>query len=108
MATNFIEVGEAIKIKAKAAIKGGDVVLTGDLAGIAIADIAKDEIGALSVIGVWEVKAKSAEEIAQGDKLYWDASAKEATKTAGSNKYIGIAWSDSPNLTAVVTVKLNA
>ncbi|EMY46524.1 DUF2190 family protein [Glaesserella parasuis] len=108
MATNFIEMGEAIKIKAKTAVKGGELVVTGDLAGIAVADIAKDEIGALSVIGVWQVKAKSDEAIAQGDKLYWDTSAKEATKTAGSHKYIGIAWSDSPSSTAVVTVKLNA
>lgn len=108
MAKNFIQNGNAINIKATAPMKGGEVLQLGDLFGVVIADIAKDEIGAASVIGVWEFPAKSDDNITQGAKVYWDSGAKQVTTTKGSNKTLGIAWTDSPSTNTVVAVKINA
>lgn len=108
MAKNFIQNGDAIHITATSPIQGGELVELGDLHGIAIADIAQNEIGAVSVIGVWEFKAKSTDNITQGATVYWDNGAKEVTATKSSNKVLGIAWSNSPNTQTTVQVKINA
>ena len=108
MAKNFIENGEAIKITAKSTVKSGDLIVLGDLAVVALTDIAKGEVGAASAVGVWELKAQSADVISQGATVYWNDSAKEVTITAGSNTAIGKAWSESPATSTLVAVKLNA
>nr|WP_239690340.1 capsid cement protein [Rodentibacter heylii] len=57
--------------------------------------------------GVWRVKAKQADDIKQGAVLYW-SDADGATLTAGGNKRLGIAWTDSDTASAEVDVKINA
>lgn len=108
MAKNFIQNGDVIHITAKQAVKSGELVLIGDLATVAITHLAQGETGAMSVAGVWEVAAKSSDNITQGAKVYWDDSEKVVTTTKGSNKAVGIAWTDSPSSVGTVTVKLNA
>lgn len=56
---------------------------------------------------MFTVKAKQADDIKQGDVLYWSES-EGATKTAGSNKRLGIAWRNSGTMSAEVDVKINA
>lgn len=108
MAKNFIELGETINLVATKAIASGDVVFLQDLCGVAITDINKDELGALSVEGVWEIKAKAGDNIKQGQKVYWSDADKEVTITAASNKVIGIAWADCPATKTLARVKINA
>lgn len=107
MAKNFIENGDAVQIRATEDVKSGDVVIIGEMVGVAITDITTGELGACSTVGVWEFNAKAADNISQGAVVYWDATAKEATTTKGSNKVLGKAWSTSPASSTTIAVKIN-
>ncbi|WP_386696695.1 DUF2190 family protein [Lonepinella sp. MS14436] len=106
MAKNLIQNGETIDFMATKAIKSGDVVVLGDLIAIAVTDVENKATGTGIVNGVWRVKAKQADDIKQGAVLYW-SDADGATLTAGSNKRLGIAWTNSGTSSAEVDVKIN-
>ncbi|HHE3654180.1 TPA: DUF2190 family protein [Pasteurella multocida] len=107
MAKNFIQDGDILRFTATKAVKSGDVVVVGEMCGVAIADVENKEQGVLHVSGVFNVKAKKAEDIKQGVVLYWDNDAGEATITQGSHKVLGKAWSASGTSSSDVDVKLN-
>lgn len=92
MATvNFVHDGDAIDYTPTSAVNAGDVVVQGDLVGVAKKNIAANALGALHVKGVFDFPkaTTSGSAITAGTKLYWDASSEVATSTAGGNKYIG-------------------
>ena len=93
MATaTFVQEGyESIDYTPASAVTAGDVIVQGDLVGIASLDIAANVAGVLSVRGVWDfAKATgSSSAITAGSKIYWDAVNEVATATAGGNKQIG-------------------
>ena len=72
---NYIQPGKTVTVAAPAEVVSGDLVVVG------------------SIVGVANYSAASGADVAQGDKLYWDASAKRLTKTAGtgSKKLVGLA-----------------
>ncbi|WP_455012003.1 DUF2190 family protein [Haemophilus parahaemolyticus] len=107
MAKNYIQDGNTIRFSANQNIKSGDVVMVNELAAVAITDVATGDDGVGLTVGVFTVKAKQADDIKQGDVLYWSES-EGATKTAGSNKRLGIAWRNSGTMSAEVDVKINA
>lgn len=107
MAKNFIQNGDTLDFVAAKAVKSGDVVVLNDLVAIAVTDIDKNATGTGIVGGVWRVKAKQADEIKQGAVLYWSET-DGATLTAGSNKRLGIAWTESGTSSVEVDVKINA
>lgn len=114
MATNYLGKGETITFAndatAAAAIASGDVVEIGSLIGVAVTDIAADASGAVALGGVWTLAKVSAEAWTQGDLLYWDASANNATKTnntAADLKVIGAAYADAANPSSTGSVLLN-
>ncbi|MCG3180111.1 MAG: hypothetical protein BIFFINMI_02466 [Phycisphaerae bacterium] len=94
MATaTFVHDGKSIDYTPGADVSAGDVVVQGDLIGIAKLDIASGVLGALAVTGVFDVPktAGVGEAIAAGVKVYWDVAdgvAKEDAE-AGANKYLG-------------------
>jgi predicted RecA/RadA family phage recombinase len=94
MATaRFIHDGNSIDHTPSADVAAGDVVVQGDLIGIAKLDIAAGTLGALAVTGVFDVPktAGVGEAMAAGAKVYWDVAdgiAKEDAE-AGANKYLG-------------------
>ncbi|AQT67939.1 hypothetical protein STSP2_01091 [Anaerohalosphaera lusitana] len=85
--------GDAIDYTPDVDVTAGDVVVQGDLVGIAKLDIAAGELGALAVVGVFDVPKATGvgEAIAAGAKLYWDEVDSQATTSDGSgaNKYMG-------------------
>ena len=94
MATaTFIHDGNAIDYTPGSAVAAGDVVVQGDLVGVAKQPIAADALGALAVRGVFDFPkaAGVGEAIAAGAKVYWDAGDAEAKEDAesGANKYLG-------------------
>lgn len=107
MAKNYIQDGNTIRFSANQNIKSGDVVMVNELAAVAITDVATGDDGVGLTVGVFTVKAKQADDIKQGDVLYWSES-EGATKTADSNKRLGIAWRNSGTMSAEVDVKINA
>ncbi len=94
MATaTFRHEGAAIDYTPGAAVAAGDVIVQGDLIGVANADIPANTLGALAVEGVFDVPKASGvgTAISVGSIVYWDAGAKEATTSsaAGANKELG-------------------
>jgi len=77
MATNFVQDGKVINYSnAGSAISSGDVVVMGNILGVALVDIAATTgTGAVAVDGVFDVAKVSAAVIAQGEDLTWDVSA---------------------------------
>lgn len=79
---------ESIDYTPETDVKAGDVVIAGDLVGIAKLDIPAGKLGALSTAGLFKV-VKGAGAITFGAPVYWTGT--EATATEGSNKRLGVA-----------------
>jgi predicted RecA/RadA family phage recombinase len=74
-------------------VSAGDVVVQGDMVGVATLDIAANALGDLAISGCvfsFPKTAGTGEAIAAGALCYWDAGSSVATTTAGSNKKIGL------------------
>ena len=109
MAVTFVQEGRAIDYTPAAAIAAGDVVVQGDLAGVARTPISANAPGSLAVVGVFDFpKATAAGSgIAAGTKAYWDATAKVATTTAQGNTYLGKTTQAAADADATVRVWLS-
>ena len=90
MAT-FRHDGAAVDYTPDAAVTAGDVVVQGELVGVAKSDIAAAALGALAVEGVFDFAKDtgSASAITAGANCYWDAGNEVATTTASTHKLIG-------------------
>ena len=109
MATaQFIHDGKSIDYTPGADVAAGDVVVQNDLLGVAKLDIAANTLGALAVTGVFDVpKATGAgTAIGAGAKVYWNATAKQATTTATGNKYLGKTIKAAVDADATVRIRL--
>lgn len=83
------------------------VVEIEDIIGVVIDDVAANATGAIGVKGVYALpKSATTVAIAQGVKLYWDASNDCATETALTNKLIGYAAKASATTDTTVDVQL--
>lgn len=72
----------------------GDVVIVGELVGIAVRPIVADELGALNINrGVYRFTGDSSD-IDIGDPVYWDASEEKVSVTSTGNKFLGVAVSN--------------
>ncbi len=89
----FISDGRYIDYTPSVDVAAGDVVIQGELPGVAVGDIKASALGSLCVDGLVDFAKASGNgtAIGAGVLLYWDASAKVATASAGggANKYIG-------------------
>lgn len=111
MATNYVNEGCTIDVVAASDISSGDVVVTGNLIGVAVADIATGETGAVAVEGVFDVPKVTGAVIAQGETVMWDTSAgkfddNQATPATGDVSNGAIAWAAAGNSETTVRVKL--
>ena len=105
MATaTFVQDGNAIDYT-----PAGDVVVQNDLVGIARQPIAAGTLGALAVVGVFDVpKATGAgTAIGAGAKVYWDGANSQATASATGNTYMGKAVATAGDDDATVRVRLS-
>ena len=112
MATNYIQAGEVIDYTAGADISSGDVVVVGNLVGVAITDIADGEVGAVGISGVWELPKVSAAVIGAGETVNYDVSAGEfddnaATPATGDLTGGCVAVEAAGNGDTTVKVKIN-
>lgn len=105
---NYIEQGDVADYTASAAVASGDVVVIGDRVGIAATDIAKNETGSVDLVGVFEVSKVAATAIAQGKKVYWDATNKVMTSAATGNTFAGYAHVAAASADTTVKVNLAA
>ena len=89
----FVQQGNSIDHTPAGAITAGDVVVQGDLIGIAQIDCAADQLGALAVTGVFDIDKATGvgTGITVGTKVYWDVADQQAKADdeSGANKYLG-------------------
>ncbi len=89
----------------------GEVVVLGELVGVAKLDIKAGDLGALHVTGVFDFPkaAGAGSAIPAGSKVYWDATAEVATQddASGANKLIGKTIRDASDSDAEVWVRLS-
>lgn len=88
---NYVQPGNAITLTAPYAVASGDGLLVGSIFGIASGDAASGEPIEAALVGVFDLKKVASQAWAAGDKVYWDNTAREATKTTTSNTLIGVA-----------------
>jgi len=112
MATaQFVHDGTYIDYTPGSAVTAGDIVVQGDLIGIAKGDIAANKPGALAVDGVFDVpKASGASTaIAAGATVYWDVADSEAKEDSetGANKLLGKTVKAAGDSDTTVRVRLS-
>jgi predicted RecA/RadA family phage recombinase len=103
----FVQDGKSIDHTPVAALAAGDVVVQGDLVGVAFRPLAAGELGALCVEGVFDFAKNTGAGITVGTILYWDDTANVVTTTATGNKQIGKVVRTAALLDTTVRVRLN-
>ena len=106
----FVHEGKSIDYTPGADVTVGDIVVQGDLLGVAQLDMAANQLGAVAVAGVFDIDKATGvgTGIAVGVKVYWDAANKQATAddNAGANKYLGKTVAAAGDDDAKVRVRL--
>lgn len=108
MAQNYIAPGDVLAVVLTAAITSGAPVLVGDLLGIAEASGAIGDTVSVMVEGVFAVKKKTTAVVAQGVKLYWDATNAQLDITDNSlaNKWVGWAYNSGSATATTIQIRL--
>ena len=88
---NYVQPGNTITLTAPYAVASGDGLLVGAIFGVAAGTAALGETVEAALTGVYDLKKVASQAWAAGDKVYWDNTAREATKTTTSNTLIGVA-----------------
>ena len=111
MNATYIHEGSSIDYTPAADVSAGDVIVQGELVGVAKLDIKAGTLGALAVVGVFDfAKATGASTaISEGLDLYWDESAGEVTtdSASGANKHIGRSIAAASDSDAAVRVRMS-
>ena len=105
MQARFKHDGKAIDFFPVTDVPAGSVIVQGSLVGITKLDIPAGRLGALHVVGVYEV-VKSNVAIPLGSKVYWNNTTKLAVLDATGNAQLGIAVLDAAVNDAVVLVRI--
>lgn len=103
----FVQDGFSIDYMPTTDVAAGDVVVQGDLVGIATQDIPANTLGALKVEGVFDIVKQSGTAINAGTLVYWDATNQVATPTATGNKLIGKCIKAAAAADTTVRVKIS-
>ena len=106
---NFVQEGEVVTVTAPYDRLSGQGVLVGALFGVACFDALSGADLEIAREGAFKLEKTvgAGTAIAQGAKVYWDASAKKVTGVVGSNVHIGyglIAAIDADTTATIVTI----
>ena len=82
--------GDSLPYTPGSDVAGGEVIVLGNIVGIAASAILSGVKGSLQITGRAEFIAKSADDLTLGLKVYWDASANNVTLTASGNTNLGL------------------
>ena len=106
---NYVQKGETLTLTAPYAVSSGGGVLVGAIFGVASNDYASGEDGEFQVAGVFDLTRETGASsgFTQGALIYWDNTNKRVTKTATSNKLIGVAARAAADGDATGRVRLN-
>ena len=88
---NYVQPGNTVTLTAPYAVTSGDGLLVGSIFGVAAGDATNAETVETALVGVFDLKKVGSQAWSAGDKVYWDNTNKEASKTATGNTLIGVA-----------------
>ena len=105
----FVQEGCAVDYTPGADVAVGQVVVQGDLVGVAKQAIIANTLGSLAVTGVYDfAKATGGgSAIAVGAIVYWDDTNNVATTTSAGNKKIGTAIRAAADADTTVRVRMS-
>lgn len=106
MARNYKHSGDNIACvngTGVAILSGAPVVIGHQQMGIALVDIAIGATGTVAKEGVFELAKNTSDAVIQGQKLWWDPTAKEVINAPAINAYF-IGYADQAELAATATV----
>lgn len=107
MKTGIVE-GLTIEHAPAAARASDAATLIGTRLGVAVADVAANQVGVFRIEGVFELPKLSTDVVAQGALLYWDNTNLRLTTTASGNTLAGFAYAAAGSGVATVQIKINA
>lgn len=105
---NFVQAGSALTIPAPATVASGDVVIVGNIIGIANAAAASGADLDVTTTGVFILPKVAIDAFAVGATVYFDTATKLATATASGNPAIGTAVAAAGADAASVKVRLKS
>ena len=114
MQANLVQRGNSVDYTPGSAVSAGDVIVQNSLVGVASKSIAASALGALDVVGVFDV-VKATGQINAGAAVYWDADGDPnggtagtgaATTTSSGNSFMGYAALAAGSSDATVRVRL--
>lgn len=103
---NFVQPGKTISLVAPYTVVSGAGLLVGSIFGVASDDAANGASVEAETVGVFDL-AKDTSTFSQGDKVYWDNTAKACTSTSSGNTFRGVAMQAQLTGDATVRVRLN-
>jgi predicted RecA/RadA family phage recombinase len=104
----FVHEGCSIDYTPAADVAAGDVVVQGDLVGVAKLDIKANKLGALAVCGVFDFAKNTGAAFTVGTVLYWDDTNNVvSTSSGGGNKQIGKVVRAAAAADTTVRVRMN-
>jgi predicted RecA/RadA family phage recombinase len=107
--TNYVQEGKIIDFAntSGSAIASGDVVLQGEIIGVAVTNIAATTgTGAVAIKGVFKLPLAGSLAITAGDAVFWNAGTKTVTKT-NTDSQLGFATTSQNSNDPFVNVLLN-
>jgi predicted RecA/RadA family phage recombinase len=88
---NYVQPGNTITLTTPSDVASGDGLLVGAIFGVATAAAVNGDPIEAALVGVFDLKKVGSQAWDVGDKVYWDDTNKQATKTATDNTLIGVA-----------------
>ena len=86
---NFIQNGQNLELTPPAAYSSGDLLVLGDVVGVAVTDVAANEPGVFCCSGVFAFTKDPAVSIAQGDHAHWDSDQRWVAHHGGEFPVVG-------------------
>jgi predicted RecA/RadA family phage recombinase len=107
----FVHEGNAIDYTPTSDVAAGDVVVQGDLVGVARSPIAANAPSSLAACGIFDFPKATGtgSGIAVGAKVYWDVADKQAKEDSetGANKLLGKTVKAAADADTTVRVRLS-
>lgn len=104
---NFVQPGRILTIPAPVAIVSGEVVITGDIKGVAAGSAASGAPVDVETEGVFDLPKVGANSFGLGAKVYYDTATKLCTTTSSGNTLLGVAVAVAGSGLATVKVRLS-
>ncbi|MFB3894640.1 MAG: DUF2190 family protein [Phycisphaerae bacterium] len=106
----YVQNDDAVDYTPSAAVGAGEVVVQGDMIGVARTPIAANALGSLAVEGIFDFPKSTAggSGIAVGTTVYWDATNSVATATSVGNKQLGKVTKAAADADATVRVRMDS